>query len=93
VSKGKVNQELLNLLSQVVSKGATGSGCFYARLNDTAKEFIDACCDVVRSGRVVSAEKIRDVLAREFNVQASEKGVRRHIKEACQCPRSEKTEA
>lgn len=81
-----VNQELLKLLSQVTT---TSPGCFYNRLDDRGREFVDACMEVRKSGRHVSVQKISDVLGREFKVQVSESSVRRHIKEACTCPKNE----
>jgi hypothetical protein len=78
----EVNAKLLDLLSQVTS---STKGCFYTRLGSDAKEFIDACVEVRKSGRHVSAEKVSDKLAQVFKIQASESGVRRHLKEACTC--------
>jgi hypothetical protein len=75
--------KLLEMLNAVTS--TNGPGCFFSKLSKGGKEFVEACVAIKRQGRHVSAQKLSDVLGREFKFQIGEGAIRRHLLGSCQC--------
>ena len=80
--------ELDDLIARAISRGAQTNTCWAARLEDEAKQFVEALTKIEKeSPGKVNRRQVSFIMGEKFGVKISRETARNHFSGDCRCGR------